>query len=406
VKILFVNEKAGYFGGVEQNIADSAAGLKARGTSCFLAYGETTDRDPRGYQAIFEESRVCRELAPGSVPSAQSFRDLVERLRPDVVYLHKISKVSPVLPFSGKVRTVRMVHDHDLCCPRRHKYYLLNSRVCRHPAGWRCYLDGAFLERGTQSRLPFCYAAIGPKLREMRRNTRLDSILVGSRFMHQELVANGFSASKIHVLPPVVPDEDLPSSPVPNDPIVLYVGQLIRGKGVDLLLRSLQRLPCDFQAVIIGTGNAESKLHALCDQLGLKSRVQFHGWVDHQQLGAFYERARVVAVPSRWPEPFGMIGLEAMRRARPVVAFNVGGIPDWLEDGVTGTLVCEQDVDGFARALQRILSDDALANELGQAARLRAHERFSFDRYVDRLRALLLGEGPEHNPRLFTSDEE
>lgn len=394
MKILFVNEKAGYFGGVEQNIADSATGLKALGASCYLAYGETTDRDPRGYQALFEESRQCRELSSGSAPSAHLFRDLVEGLCPDVVFLHKISDVSPVLPFSGKVRTVRMVHDHDLCCPRRHKYYLLNGRVCRHPAGWRCYLDGAFLERGSHSRLPFQYAAIGPKLREMRRNTRLDEILVGSRFMHQELVANGFTASKIQVLPPVVPDQDAASSRVPDDPTILYVGQLIRGKGVDLLLRSLQRVTCAFKAMIIGTGNAESKLHALCDQLGLKSRVQFHGWVDHQRLGAFYERARVVAVPSRWPEPFGMIGLEAMRRARPVVAFNVGGIPDWLEDGVTGALVCEQDVDGFARALDRILSDDALANTLGQTARLRAHERFSFDRYVDRLLSLLRGGNP------------
>lgn len=390
MKILFVNEKAGYFGGVEQNVADSARALGASGAACHLAYGELTDRDPDAYRNIFQDAARCREISPDG-DGGQSFAEIMRQVQPDVVYLHKVATIDFFLPFAGAVRSVRMVHDHDLCCPRRHKYFLFNSRVCHYRAGWRCYLDGAFLERDHGSPLRLRLTGIQPKLEEMKRNFRLDAVLVGSRFMQQELIQNGFSENKVHILPPVVPAQNLHPTPVPASATILYVGQLIRGKGVDLMLQSLKLLRCDFRAIIVGTGNAEHALKALRSRLGLDAKVEFRGWVDHAALEAYYAGARVVAVPSRWPEPFGMIGLEAMRQGRPVVAFNVGGIPDWLRDGVTGCLVAEQDVAGFARALERLLNDSDAAREMGYRALAAAHEKFSFDRYLQALSGYLEG---------------
>lgn len=390
MKILFVNEKAGYFGGVEQNVADSARALQESGADCHLAYAELTNRDPDGYREIFRDTVRCREISPGG-DGGQSFAAIMRQVQPDVVYLHKVASLNFFLPFVGAVRAVRMVHDHDLCCPRRHKYFLFSSRVCHHRAGWRCYLDAAFLERDHGSALRFRLTGIRPKLEEMKRNFHLDAVLVGSRFMQQELIQNGFSKNKVHILPPVVPAQNLHPTPVPDAATILYVGQLIRGKGVDLLLQSLKRVRCDFKAIIVGTGNAEQGLRALCSRLGLDAKVEFRGWVDHAALEAYYAGARVVAVPSRWPEPFGMIGLEAMRQGRPVVAFAVGGIPDWLQDGVTGCLVAEQDVAAFARALERLLSDPETAREMGRAALAAAHEKFAFDRYLQALSGYLRG---------------
>ena len=96
-------------------------------------------------------------------------------------------------------------------------------------------------------------------------------------------------------------------------------------------------------------------------------------------------------MPSRWAEPFGFIGIEAMHHGRPVVAFAVGGIPDWLEPDVTGLLVPEQDVPALARAIERLLTDDALASTLGRNAYRRARERFSFDPYITDMEAHLRG---------------
>jgi glycosyltransferase involved in cell wall biosynthesis len=313
----------------------------------------------------------------------------MEQVRPDAVYFHKVPRLPSPGGALGRVRAVRMVHDHDLCCPRRHKYLRGSQRVCRYSAGWRCWLDGAFLERQGGGGLG--WVSIGERLGEMRRNRGLDALLVGSRFMREELLQNGFPRGKVFVLPPITPAAPRPPSPVPEAPEVLYVGQLVRGKGVDLLLRALQRLSCDFAATIVGTGNAQDGLKALCRRLGLARRVRFAGWVDHQALGEFYLRAKVVAVPSRWPEPFGMVGLEAMGHGRPVVGFAVGGIPDWLEHGTTGLLVPERDIASLAGAIERVLSDTAFARTLGENARTHARERYSFSRYLDLVETLLSG---------------
>ena len=72
----------------------------------------------------------------------------------------------------------------------------------------------------------------------------------------------------------------------------------------------------------------------LASKLKISDRVVFTGRVDHEKLESYYAAARLVVVPSRWPEPFGMVGIEAMARGRPVVAFDTGGIGDWLEDRV------------------------------------------------------------------------
>ena len=386
MKILFVNERCGYFGGVEQNVADAAEGLRRRGHACVLAYGAETGRDPAGYRALFDEGFACVEA--GAAGEAAHLTDAVERLAPDVLYFHKAPSL-PSLPHG--VRAVRMVHDHDLCCPRRHKYFLVCGRVCRHRADWRCYADLAFLARDRSRTVGVRWVSIPGCIREMRRHRSLDALLVGSRFMQEELLQNGFAEEQVHILPNAVPAPSLDPQPVPQAPSVLYVGQLIRGKGVDLLLRALAQMGVRFEASIVGTGNAEARLQAMCRRLGLAGQVRFEGWVPHEDLARHYAAARVVAVPSRWPEPFGMIGLEAMLQARPVVGFDVGGIPDWLEHEVTGLRVPEQDVTAFARALERVLTDPDTAARLGRNGRERACAQFSFDRYLDRLEAHLGG---------------
>ena len=393
MKILFVNEKCGYFGGVEQNIADTVEGLNSRGHNCYLAYGEISERDLEQYRSLFEKTFPCQEIGATTEEAAtQALEEILGRVSPDVIYFHKIPELKSCMHLLPKNRTVRMVHDHDLCCPRRHKYFMTNGRVCHHKLDWRCWLDGAFIARDPASRSGFVYVSIGHKLKEMRRNYHLDALLVGSRFMRDELLQNRFPAEKVHVLPPVIRMENKAPSPVPDDPHILYVGQLIRGKGVDLLLQAFKGLTCDFRATIVGTGNAESKLKALCTELGLDNRVEFSGWVRNEDLGHFYSKAKVVVVPSRWPEPFGMIGLEAMHHGRPVVAFDVGGIPDWLDHMETGILVPEQDVEAFGKALQKILGENRFAARLGQNGLGRVRDHFSFEGYLDRLEGCLKGD--------------
>ena len=387
MRILFVNEWLGYFGGVEQNVASTAVGLARRGHECHLAWGREA-RNSDVYASLFRGIMQSSEAGGSAGPG---IADAAARLGADVVYFHKLPRLPDRMPPAGKVRTVRMIHDHDLCCPRRHKYFVHNQRICNDPAGWRCWLDLAFLAGDKSSPLRIRYNSLPAHMREMRRNHEIDQLLVGSRFMLDELLMNGFAPEKVAILPPVVPMEDLPAEPIGESRTILFVGQLIRGKGVDLLLHALARMNCEYDARIIGDGNARPALQALCTRLGLDERVRFLGWIPNVDLPEHYLAARLVVVPARWPEPFGMIGLEAMRHARPVVATRAGGIPDWLAVGVTGLLADEQDTAGLANAMTRLLDDRALATRMGEAGRARVQREFRFDDYLVRLEALLSG---------------
>ena len=388
VKILFVNERCGYAGGIEQNVADTSTGLRARGHQCFLVYGATTGQgDIEGYKQFFDGCFQCSDL--GSDKSQDSFETIVKRVNPGVIYLHKFREVRPFEQVLSGAKTIRVVHDHDLCCPTGLKYFRLSGRICTVKAGWRCWLDGGFLARDMHAPLGFKFSGIGSKLQEMRRNMLLDMLVVDSRFMREELIDNGFPPEKVHILPHIVRLPECTPEPVPQAPNILYVGQLIRGKGVDLLLHALAAVTCEYSARIVGTGNARAKLETLSEQLHLTEKVKFEGWVAHDQLDSYYSWAKLVAVPSRWAEPYGMVGLEAMNHARATVAFTVGGIPDWLVDGENGLLVDPQDTAAYAHALERLLLDTDLAARMGAVARDRIERDFSFEKYLDDVEGLL-----------------
>jgi glycosyltransferase involved in cell wall biosynthesis len=391
VKILFANKICGYFGGIEQVIVNTAGGLRARGHQCYLAYAQE-ERNVDEFTEPIEGHHVCCDMGVQTPPERSSTFDVIlDRVKPDAVFFHKLAKLPPMTEKLRRARTVRMVHDHDLYCPTGYKYFRKSGLVCHHKADWRCYGDLAFLEKNPDSPLRISMVSIQKKIKEMRRSHELDAILPVSSFIRDSLVENGFPEDRVHVHNPILLMDDVVPEPVPEEPHILFVGQLIRGKGVDLLLQALTRLTCEFRATIVGIGNAEEKLKSLCTLLGLDDKVTFIDWVDHKDIGTYYASAKLVAAPSRWPEPFTLVGQESMRHGRPVIAFNVGGNKDWLEHDRTGILVPEQNLEEYANALQRVLTDTSLARQLGADALKSVRERFSFDDYLDRLEAHLSG---------------
>jgi glycosyltransferase involved in cell wall biosynthesis len=208
--------------------------------------------------------------------------------------------------------------------------------------------------------------------------------------MQRELVMNGLNPERVAIVPPI-PAALAAAKPLPpsQDPEILFVGQVIRGKGVDLLLKALAGVPGDWHLTLVGTGNHLDSCRALAGELKIAERVTFAGWVPHQALEPYYARAAVCVVPSRWPEPFGMVGVEAMARGRPVVAFAVGGIPDWLAEGVGGILAPEADTAALGAAIGNLLSDRGRAAALGQAGQERVRAEFQPAQYLDRLMTIM-----------------
>jgi colanic acid/amylovoran biosynthesis glycosyltransferase len=144
---------------------------------------------------------------------------------------------------------------------------------------------------------------------------------------------------------------------------VLFVGRLSPEKGIAELVAATPGL----NLVVAGDGPLR---HLVPEALG---------FVSHEELGELYDRAAVVVCPS-YREGLPLCVLEAMAHGRPVVASAVGGIPELVEDGVTGFLVEPGDVAGLRAAIERLLADPVLRRRLGCAARARVAERCSWDR--------------------------
>ena len=169
---------------------------------------------------------------------------------------------------------------------------------------------------------------------------------------------------------------------------LLCVGRLIPIKGHIVLLRAFaeakRKLP-DLQLDIAGRGALEPALKALAAELDIAESVRFLGQVTPIQ-GAI-ERSTVVVVPSMG-EGFGMVALEAMERARPVIAASIGGLGELVQDGETGLLVPPGESEPLRDAIVRVAGDLELARRMGEAGRRRAVTRFLQDFCTDRTELL------------------
>jgi len=159
---------------------------------------------------------------------------------------------------------------------------------------------------------------------------------------------------------------------------------------VDLLLRALAKVRVSFECAILGDGNHRAHCERLCARLGLGGKVQFRGFVRAEDMKEYYLETSVAVVSSVWPEPFGMAGPEAMLYGLPVVAFDAGGIREWLLDGENGFLVPWMDTDQFAARIEKLLLDKELARQMGQRARQWVGDQFDSDRQFDILENIFL----------------
>jgi len=389
MKILWLNAKLGAFGGAEANVLATARALKARGWHNELMYLEKTGVAMEPWNDAFDASwNVSGELEE---------QRAIRESSPDVIWIHNW----PESAFFARLRVLgipmaRMVHDHALYCMRQYKYHPLTRTNCTRPASLACLFPCmAFLQRST-GRWPIRFASLTKKLEEIRDNRHLERAVVASQFMKGELLKNGFAEDKIRILAPIpeeTPDQKTCAESAAQGGIpgrVLFIGQVIRGKGVDLLIRALHGLDGDWHLALAGKGSALEKCRALISQFGMESRVTMCGHLNPVELSAQYRQARIVVVPSAWQEPYGMVGIEAMRHARAVVAFDVGGIPEWLTHNENGRLVSAGNVEALRATLRDLLNNPEACRTLGLNGFKKSASIFSFSKSIDNLQSMLL----------------
>ncbi len=238
---------------------------------------------------------------------------------------------------------------------------------------------------------------------------RTGAVVAISEAIAREALASGFPKRKVHLIPhgidmseyaPVSAEEKASRRRelgLPGDKLlVVYTGRLIQGKGLETLFTAMRSL-ADLSAVhlvLVGSGagqviSIEEKLREAAGEGPLRGRVTFTGRVDN--VAAFLQASDIFAFPTL-DEALGMAAVEAQACGLPAVASRTGGVPDIIEDGVTGILVAPGDPDALARGLRALVENAELRGRYAEAARRRTQERFAIDttisRYADLFRRL------------------
>lgn len=238
---------------------------------------------------------------------------------------------------------------------------------------------------------------------------RTNAVVAISEAIAREAVVAGFPREKVHTIPHGIDmSEYAPASPdrkdslraslgLPADKLlVTYTGRLIEGKGLETLfaaIKSLADIP-SLHLVLVGSGQGqvisiEEKLRELALAPALADRVTFTGRVDN--VAAYLQASDIFVFPTL-DEALGMSAVEAQACGLPAVASRTGGVPDIIEDGVTGILVAPGEVEPLAAGLRRLIEDSALRSRYADAARRRTEAKFALEttvsRYADLFRSL------------------
>jgi glycosyltransferase involved in cell wall biosynthesis len=160
----------------------------------------------------------------------------------------------------------------------------------------------------------------------------------------------------------------------------MFAGRVIAAKGAGVLIRAVARLQAEL--LICGDGRDLEAMRRLARRLGIAERVHFTGWLAPRELSDQLAEASIVALPSVWPEPFGLVGIEALAAGRPAIASATGGVGDWLQQGVSGLMVPPGNVSALARALDQLLADPARQRTMGAAGKQTVAARFSQQRHL------------------------
>jgi colanic acid/amylovoran biosynthesis glycosyltransferase len=202
----------------------------------------------------------------------------------------------------------------------------------------------------------------------------VDAVIVPSQFLAGRAAAVGFDSRAISVIPSGVDTSFFTPTPLPDGPpIVAFVGRLVEVKGIDVLLRAwpsiLSQVP-DATLAVLGYGELDYLLETTDASV---TYMRPDSTRRHEQVRDLLRRASVVVTPSRTAsngarESLLLVNLEAAACGRPVVSTAYGGIPEFVDDGVTGLLVPENDDEALAAAIVQVLSDRKLAARLGSAA--------------------------------------
>ena len=353
--IVYIGKYNGIVGGIERYMQKSAELLRRNGFKVHCLFTENGGRNQEAFAQSFDTVSMFS-------PECGLFKSA------DMVIIHNIIAVK-YLKYMPHGKTFFFAHDHNIYC-QRHHYYTPLGRINCHRKYNKFICKLCSLGRNE-----------APPLAEYRKLPAL----VLSDFMAENLRKNGFE--KVVKLPAFINTVERAHIFMPDGVLrILFLGQLIRGKGADLMLKSLAELDIPFECTIAGDGNDRKMLEKMVENFHLCDKVCFTGFVNEPE--ELWKNCDIFFFPVRWQEPFGLVGLEAMAHGIPVIAFDTGGVREWLSDFENGIALPEKKVVAAAGILGGLAGNREALEAMGKRGLKLAKEKFSEEIFIEKFNNL------------------
>jgi len=315
----------------------------------------------------------------------KAIRGEIAEVKPDLVYIiHFVNKLSPSVIRGAKkmgLPVVLRLSDYFLLCPRfDFMYEKKPCEECLHK-GYRTCIQRRCVKGSLFASVVRVFSMKVHKLMNIYKD--VDAFITPSEFLKNKLIENGFEEDKINCIPTFTASKSEVGEPRIGD-YGLYFGRITEEKGVETVVQAFERLP-EHRVKIMGDDTTEEakRLIRYAEENKLHN-IEFVGFKSGVELEEIIKGARYTLIPSIWYDNLPNTALESFQYSKPVIASNIGSLPELVLDGVNGFLF----EAGNAEALREkvlLLSDDETVEKMGAASRARLEGRFAPRTHYDAL---------------------
>ncbi|MBU5689733.1 MAG: glycosyltransferase [Candidatus Aenigmatarchaeota archaeon] len=310
-------------------------------------------------------------------------KKIIEMEKPDIAHFYNTSLISssPILAcLKNKIPTIKTFNDYEHLCPDSSKTKW--SKFCDKEMGiFNCLkCDRRNVNPSLLTVLYYNTIIKNFELSIFRKTINVSICETIKKALDQSKIDSRVIYQSIY-LPKNIPKLKYTAN-------ILYAGRLSKEKGVNYLIEAFSNLKNkNAKLLIVGDGPERKKLENLAKNYGLSQRIKFLGFVDKSTLQNLYEDVDFIVLPSVWQEPFGLTGLEAMSYGRPVIAFDVGGISEYVSNNENGFLVDVFNVKSLAEKMETLLSDKDLLLKFSKNS-IETSKKFSDEIFYKKIKNL------------------
>ena len=348
------------------------------------------ESDPPSDRDLLSLPADVNTWCASTLGSAQGISEL-KQWHPDIVFTHGLSDVDFESAVIDAAPSVLYVHNYYGTCISGDKLHsTAEPHVCERQFGAACLLH-YFPDRCGGYNPLTMWSRFRQQSRRLELMRRYRALVTNSLHMVRELARHGLRSDCVYPFTATTSATSSQTATLDDKPLrLVFAGRMSNLKGGQYLLEALPqvqgRLLRELQVIFAGDGPERTQWQQRASRIRRgQIDITFPGWLGPSELQNVLARAHLLVFPSIWPEPFGLSGLEAGLFGVPAVAFAVGGIPEWLKDGVNGHLApVPSTAEGLAGAILQCLQNSCHYNNLRTGACQQA-QRFELGNHLNQL---------------------